>query len=160
MFRKDVDFEAFERIMVEAHSGNPSASCRTVFGTHGSSRRPATEGEPSRERYQRVAACGSGVGNFGGYTRIDIQSPWVKLIASLFPSRKKGIMGTKTRHFIAAYGILALTILPLGSLLVLCPVPRAVGARRGLVHWVFPLVGVVAPLSSLRDRSAPRTKIA
>ena len=87
MFRKDVDFEMFERVMVEGTSGNPSASCRTVFGTHGSSRRPATEGEPSRERYQRVAACGSGGGNFGGYTHIDIQSPWAKLIASLFMSR-------------------------------------------------------------------------
>ena len=62
MFRKDVDFEAFERVMVDAASGNPSASCRTAFGTHGSSRSPATEQEPSRERYQRVAACGSGGG--------------------------------------------------------------------------------------------------
>ena len=31
MFRKDVDFEAFERVMVERTSGNPSASCRTVL---------------------------------------------------------------------------------------------------------------------------------
>ena len=84
IFRKDVDFEAFERSWLRRASGNPSASCRTVFGTHGSSRRPATEGEPCRERYQRVAACGSGGGNFGGYTHIDIQSPWVKLSATRF----------------------------------------------------------------------------
>ena len=32
MFRKDADFEAFERVMVESHaSGTQSASCRIVF---------------------------------------------------------------------------------------------------------------------------------
>ena len=38
--------------------GSPAHGERPGFGTHGSSRRPATEGEPNGERCDRLALCG------------------------------------------------------------------------------------------------------